>query len=169
MACQIEGDIFYKRFTFYAVDPSLKFYILLKADFTEMQAEQAARNEQLKSALEEARQANVAKTTFLSNMSHEIRTPMNAIIGLDNIALSEEGISDRTREHLEQIGVSARHLLGLINDILDMSRIESGRMVLRSEEFSFSSMIEQINTMISGQCRDKGIEYDCVFSGRMED
>ncbi|MBR1765332.1 MAG: response regulator [Ruminococcus sp.] len=169
VACQIEGDIFYKRFTFYAVDPSLKFYILLKADFTEMQAEQAARNEQLKSALEEARQANVAKTTFLSNMSHEIRTPMNAIIGLDNIALSEEGISDRTREHLEQIGVSARHLLGLINDILDMSRIESGRMVLRSEEFSFSSMIEQINTMISGQCRDKGIEYDCVFSGRMED
>ncbi|MBR1423394.1 MAG: response regulator [Ruminococcus sp.] len=169
VTCEIDGDIFYKRFTFYVVDPVARFYILLKSDYTELQKEQAARNEQLKNALEEARQANVAKTAFLSNMSHEIRTPMNAIIGLDNIALNEPGISEKTREHLEQIGVSARHLLGLINDILDMSRIESGKMVLKNEEFSFSGMIEQINTMISGQCRDKQLEYDCVFSGTLDE
>ncbi len=166
VTCEIDGEIFYKRFMFYAVDASVNFYVLLKSDYTAMQA---ARNEQLKTALEEARQANVAKTAFLSNMSHEIRSTMNAIIGLDNIALNEDDLSPKTREHLEQIGVSTRQLLGLINDILDMSRIESGRMVLKTEEFSFSGMIEQINTMISGQCRDKGLDYDCVFSGKLED
>ena len=74
--------------------------------------------------MKEAESANRAKTAFLSNMSHEIRTPMNAIIGLDNIALNDPNISAQTREYLEKIGTSAHHLLGIINDILDMSRIE---------------------------------------------
>ena len=77
-------------------------------------------------ALAAAEEASRAKTVFLSSMSHEIRTPMNAIIGLDSIALSDPDISASTRQHLERIGSSARHLLGLINDILDMSRIEPG-------------------------------------------
>ena len=94
-------------------------------------------------------------------MSHEIRTPMNAIIGLDTLALHDDTISDQTRDYLEKIGGSARHLLGLINDILDMSRIESGRLVLRNEEFSFSAILEQINTMVMAQCRDKGLTYEC--------
>lgn len=103
-------------------------------------------------ALASAEQANKAKTAFLSNMSHEIRTPMNAIIGLDNIALNDPDTPAKTKEYLEKIGTSAEHLLNLINDILDMSRIESGRMVLKNEEFSFSRLIESINTMFSGQC-----------------
>ncbi len=78
-----------------------------------------------------AEDASRAKTSFLSNMSHEIRTPMNAIIGLDSIALRNPDLQPQTRDQLEKIGASARHLLGLINDILDMSRIESGRMVLK--------------------------------------
>jgi signal transduction histidine kinase len=78
---------------------------------------------------------------------------MNAIIGLDSLALRDKTLSDTTREYLEKINGSAKHLLGLINDILDMSRIESGRLVLRKEEFSFSSMLEQINTMVAcGAC-----------------
>ena len=92
-------------------------------------------------------------------MSHEIRTPMNAIIGLDNIALADPSISDTTRDHLEKIGTSAHHLLGIINDILDMSRIESGRMTIKSEEFSFAKALAQVNTIISGQCGDKGLRY----------
>ena len=121
--------------------------------------------EALSEALTEAEQASKAKTAFLSNMSHEIRTPMNAIIGLNNIALNEPDISDKTREYLTKIGGSAQHLLGIINDILDMSRIESGRMVIKNEEFSFAKNLEQVNTIISGQCRDKGLQYDCRGDG----
>ena len=116
-----------------------------------------------------AEESSRAKTSFLSNMSHEIRTPMNAIIGLDSIALREPGISDRTREHLEKIGISAKHLLGLINDILDMSRIESGRMVLKEEEFSLHEFLDQINTIINGQCVDKGLTYSCNIIGDVSD
>ena len=113
----------------------------------------------LKEALEKAEYANRAKTAFLSNMSHEIRTPMNAIIGLDTLALHNDTLDAQTRDYLEKIGLSARHLLDLINDILDMSRIESGRIMLRKEEFSFSTMLEQINTMVMSQCSDKGLNY----------
>ena len=168
IACEIDGEIYHKRFDFYSVDPEARFYIVLKSDTTELHREQEARNEQLRAALKEAEQANVAKTAFLSSMSHEIRTPMNAIIGLDNIALKDPDLPERTREHLEKIGGSARHLLGLINDILDMSRIESGRMTLKNEEFSFRGMLEQINTMINSQCQDRGLNFDCVVHGAID-
>ena len=138
-------------------------------DQKEMMRELAQQRESLRLALEEANQANKAKTAFLSNMSHEIRTPMNAIIGLDRIALNDPGISDATREHLEKIGLSAQHLLSIINDILDMSRIESGRMTVKNEEFSFAKTLAQVNTIISDQCRDKGIDYECRVNGTIDD
>ncbi len=116
-----------------------------------------------------AEESSRAKTSFLSNMSHEIRTPMNAIIGLDNIALRDPDLPPWTREHLEKIGASADHLLGLINDILDMSRIESGRMVLKNEEFSFREFLDQINIIINGQCQDKGLSYECRIVGDVRD
>jgi len=116
-----------------------------------------------------AEDASRAKTSFLSNMSHEIRTPMNAIIGLDNIALRNPNLQPQTREQLEKIGASARHLLGLINDILDMSRIESGRMVLKNEEFSFREFLDQINIIINGQCQDKHLRYGCNIVGQVAD
>ena len=123
----------------------------------------------LQEALKDAETASRAKTAFLSNMSHEIRTPMNAIIGLNNIALNDPTISETTREYLEKIGTSAHHLLGIINDILDMSRIESGRLTIKNEEFSFSKALEQVNTIISGQCRDKGLTYECRTKGQIDE
>ena len=123
----------------------------------------------LAEALEAAEEASRAKTVFLSNMSHEIRTPMNAIIGLDSIALSNPNIPQETREELEQIGVSAKHLLGIINDILDMSRIESGRLALTDGEFAIAKTLEQVNTIIGGQCSDKGIDYECHVKGELAD
>ena len=147
-------------------------YIGVFIDITEqkkMMQELAEQRESLSVALEDANQANKAKTAFLSNMSHEIRTPMNAIIGLDRIALNDPDISETTREHLEKIGISAQHLLSIINDILDVSRIESGRMSVKNEEFSFAKVLGQINTIISGQCRDKGIEYECRVKGAVDD
>ena len=128
-----------------------------------------AKSEALAQALTAAEEASKAKTSFLSSMSHEIRTPMNAIIGLGTLALRDENLTEQTRDYLEKIGSSARHLLGLINDILDMSRIESGRLVLRREVFSFSAMLEQINTMITSQCNDKGLSYECHIMGSVSD
>ena len=140
--------------------------------FTVIDAEMRESLEQrrvLVEALDAARQANSAKTSFLSSMSHEIRTPMNAIIGLNSLAMKDETLLPQTREYLKKTGESARHLLGLINDILDMSRIESGRMVLRNEEFSFSSILEQINTMVMSQCSDKGLKYECRILSQVDD
>ena len=145
---------------------------LVGACFVDVDAETRKtmeQNQALHDALEAAEAANKAKTAFLSNMSHEIRTPMNAIIGLDNIALHDPEISDTTRNYLEKIGASAHHLLGIINDILDLSRIESGRMVIKNEEFSFSKALEQVNTIISGQCRDKGLHYECRTKGQVNE
>ena len=147
-------------------------YIGVFIDITEqkeMMQKLAQQRESLKIALEDANQANRAKTAFLSNMSHEIRTPMNAIIGLDRIALNDPGITEATREHLEKIGLSAQHLLSIINDILDMSRIESGTMIVKNEEFSFAKTLAQVNTIISGQCRDKDIVYECRVNGTVDE
>ena len=128
-----------------------------------------ASGEALKDALATAEEANKAKTAFLSNMSHEIRTPMNAIIGLDSIALADPTISDSTRRNLQMIDTSAHHLLGIINDILDMSRIESGRMVVKHEEFSLMHVLDQVNAIIGGQCNDKGLHYECRIPSDMCD
>jgi PAS domain S-box-containing protein len=125
--------------------------------------------QQLAEALSVAEEANKAKTIFLSNMSHEIRTPMNAIIGLDNIALNDPTISETTKNYLIKIGISAHHLLGIINDILDMSRIESGRMIIKNEEFSFARVLAQVNGIISDQCKDRGLDYECRVKGKVDD
>ncbi len=142
------------------------------AGFTDIDSEMReslAKNQALSDALDTAEEANRAKTAFLSNMSHEIRTPMNAIIGLNSLALRNQELPDETKEYLDKIDASARHLLGLINDILDMSRIESGRIVLRKEDFSFRSMLEQINTMVMSQCSEKGLKYECNLTGGVAD
>ncbi|MBR5110332.1 MAG: amino acid permease [Clostridia bacterium] len=127
-----------------------------------------SKSEALAEALASAEEANSAKTSFLSSMSHEIRTPMNAIIGLNTLALKDKTLSGQTKEYLEKISGSAKHLLSLINNILDMSRIESGRMVLHREVFSFSAMLEQINAMVMSQCSDKGLTYECRILNKVD-
>ena len=127
------------------------------------------RSYMLSRALEEAERANLAKTAFLSNMSHEIRTPMNDIIGLYNIALRNPDLDRDTREIISRIGVCAKHMVSLINDILDISLLELGNVRLRNEEFSFGNMLEQINTLTEAQCEDKGISFDCSVTGSMDD
>ncbi len=169
VTCEEGGEKFFKRFTYYLVDRDARFYLLLKSDITDVIRKERERSMALSDALRAAEQANAAKTSFLSNMSHEIRTPMNAIIGLDALALQDKELPEQTRQYLTKIGDSARHLLGLINDILDMSRIESGRLVLRKEEFSFSAMLEQLSTMVMSQCSDKGLRFTCRVEGPVGD
>ena len=131
--------------------------------------DEIARRSTLNAALVEAEKASKTDLSFLSRMSHEIRTPMNAIIGLDTLALNDDTLSEKSRDYLVKIGESAQHLLALINGILDMSRIESGQMTLRREEFHFKAMLEQINTAIVSQCRDKGLSYECHFLSPVDD
>lgn len=138
-------------------------------DIDDEMRDSMTKSQALSDALKTAEEASKAKTAFLSSMSHEIRTPMNAIIGLDSLALHEPGISDTTKNYLEKIGTSAQHLLSLINDILDMSRIESGKMTIRNEEFAFSKLIEQINTIFSGQCKERKLEYNCRVNSDLDE
>ena len=122
----------------------------------------------LKEALAVAQNASKAKTAFLSNMSHEIRTPMNAIIGLNSIAMEEPSASDAVKEHLAKIQSSAHHLLDLINDILDMTRIESGSMEIKNEDFSLADCLVYVNNIIGSQCKEKGLSYECSTKGTVD-
>ncbi len=166
MVLLISIQVFYPLLPLYAMGYMLGT-CLLHTFVLEDEKEEYRR--ELKDALAIAESASKAKTAFLSNMSHEIRTPMNAIIGLNNIAMNDPSASDKVKEYLEKIGASAQHLLGVINEILDMSRIESGRMTIEQEEFSFAKCLEQVNTMISGQCREKGLAYNCNILGQVDD
>ena len=118
-----------------------------------------AQRQALRDALTSAEQASRAKTAFLSSMSHEIRTPMNAVISLNRLALQDPETPARTREYLTKIASSADHLLALINDILDMSRIESGHTVLKPAPFPLSRLLDAVNTMFRSQCAEKGLTY----------
>lgn len=103
--------------------------------------------------------ASKAKSEFLSRMSHEIRTPMNAIIGMTNIAMASITNQNKVEECLGKIDVSTKYLLSLINDILDMSRIESGKMTINSEKFNLEEVIEELDVLIRPQAKEKNIEF----------
>lgn len=113
----------------------------------------------LQEALTEAERASRAKTTFLSNMSHDIRTPLNAIIGFTSIAASHLDNKERVQDCLEKIMSSSNHLLSLINDILNMSRIESGKIVIQEKECNLSERIHNLVNMIRPQMRAKRMEF----------
>ena len=103
-------------------------------------AELERENESLRKALEAAEEANQAKSRFLSNMSHDIRTPMNAIMGMTSIGLSHIDEKARVQDCLDKIRTASSHLMSLVNDVLDMSRIDSGRMTLNEERFSLADL-----------------------------
>ena len=115
---------------------------------------------QVEEARVSAEEANKAKSDFLSNMSHDIRTPMNAIVGMTAIATANMDDKEQVANCLKKISLSSRHLLGLINDVLDMSKIESGKMTLNMEEISLSEVVESISTIIQPQIKIKKQHFD---------
>ena len=131
-----------------------KKYILVLSDRTS----DWKMNQALSEAVRAAETANRAKSTFLSNMSHDIRTPMNAIIGFTTLAVSNIDDKNKVRDYLGKILSSSNHLLSLINDILDMSRIESGKIHLEETEVSLSDVLHDLKTIISGQIHAKQLE-----------
>ena len=129
-------------------------YILVMSDRTaDKQVNQA-----LSEAVRAAETANRAKSAFLSNMSHDIRTPMNAIIGFATLAAGNVENKERVRDYLDKILASGNHLLSLINDILDMSRIESGKIHLEETEVNLSEVLHNLKSIVSGQVRAKQLE-----------
>lgn len=133
--------------------------VLFAGNFIDGQKKaELAQQEALKTAYESANKANSAKTDFLANMSHDIRTPMNAIIGLTAIAGTHMDDRERLADCLSKITVSSKHLLGIINEVLDMSKIESGKMDLQEDEFNLPELIDNLLTMSKSEVVAKNHE-----------
>lgn len=115
-------------------------------------------------AYKEAEQANTAKSDFLSAMSHDLRTPMNAIVGLCSLLQRDTGNQQKVADYVQKLTASSRHLLGLINDILDMSKIESGKVALNVREFSLASLIDGVNTIVRPQARAKRQVFEIIVN-----
>lgn len=132
--------------------------MVVSKDITEQVQKQREQTQALQDALMQAQHANAAKTTFLSNMSHDIRTPMNAIIGFTTIAVSHIDNKEQVKDCLQKVLSSSNHLLSLINDILDMSRIESGKVQIKEHECNISELMHNLVNIIQPQVKAKQLE-----------
>ena len=126
----------------------------------EINRELDQKNIALASAVEVAEKATQAKSDFLANMSHDIRTPMNAIVGITNLMEHEEGTSDKLHTYIQKVQLSSRHLLSLINDILDMSKIESSEVSLNQDSISLAEQIGQVDNIIRSQTNERGQTFN---------
>jgi signal transduction histidine kinase/DNA-binding response OmpR family regulator len=131
----------------------------------EREEERRLHNQQLAEALQAAQIASQSKTTFLSNMSHDIRTPMNAVLGFASLLANEAENPGKVREYTGKIMASGQHLLSLINDILDVSKIESGKVALSYENFSLSSVLASVDAIILPMARAKGQRFHVEMTG----
>lgn len=134
--------------------------LLAVQDVTELKEAELKNRMAMEEAYRAAKSANEAKTTFLSNMSHDMRTPMNAIIGFSTLLDQDASQPEKVREYNDKIAASSRHLLVLINDVLDMSKIESGQNSLNIAEFSLKELLEELGSVIQPQIREKEQSLD---------
>lgn len=161
---QINGRQLRKKWQFSYLDESHSMLLLTRADMTEQFSRQNAQRDSLRTALTQAEQASRAKSEFLSRMSHEIRTPLNAILGMSALAAQYADDPVEVRECLSKVGISARFLLSLINDILDMARIESGRLTVKQQPFSLEQLLRDINGIMGPRIQEKTLDYECTLN-----
>ena len=164
-----EHRVYRKRIQYAYLDEAAGQVVMTRTDVTDIMEEQKKQQDLLESALLAAKQASSAKTEFLSRMSHEIMTPMNAIIGMSAIAAQSIGNDEEIADCISKIGISSRFLLSLINDILDISRIESGKMLLKNENIPFEEFVNGINTICFAQAQARNIYYECTVAPDVEE
>ena len=145
------------------------YIIIVFMDVDAEMREAIVKDKALSDALSSAEKASRARNAFLTGMSHEIRAPINAIIGLENLALKNDKLDSRSREYFEKIGDSAENLLYLINNVITMSRIESGHDILHKSEFSLTAILEQITAQTRAQCSEKGLKFNSNISDQLDE
>lgn len=149
----------YKQVNVLWGDNDHKTVCMVRADVTDMLSEERQRKAELEDALVQAEQANQAKSNFLSSMSHDIRTPMNAIMGMTALAAAHLDDRERLEDFLEKISFSSKHLLSLINDILDMSKIERGKIALNFGDIDITDLVGQLSGMLVSQAETAGLKF----------
>lgn len=156
---QTKSGLRYKQINILWGDNDHKTVCMVRADVTDMLSEERRRKTELEAALVQAEQANQAKSEFLSSMSHDIRTPMNAIMGMTSLASAHKDDRERLADCLEKISFSSKHLLSLINDILDMSKIERGKIALNCTNIALQELMEQIQAILASQVEAAGLRF----------
>lgn len=152
---QSNGEYRWERIQIVPSEENPSEIMIFSKDVHEVKCREEMQRELLFEALANAEQANAAKRDFLSHMSHDMRTPMNAIVGLTTIAQARLGDDEKVADALDKIQASSHHLLRLINEVLDMSRIESGAITLEEEKFSVSELLESVMASIRTQAKEK--------------
>lgn len=153
------GQVRRKELRYSYISREEQLIAVSRRDVQDIVTSEKEKQEALEKALNIAEHANLAKSEFLSRMSHEMRTPMNAIMGLVSLAGQEIDKKEMVLDYLEKIKVSSRLLMNLINDVLDMAKIESGKMELHEESCSLRSVVEGVETVMSPLCEQKGINF----------
>ncbi|MGI6500991.1 MAG: PAS domain-containing protein [Anaerostipes sp.] len=156
----VEGNIHYKKTKISSYESENKTCILALTDVTSEIAENEEQKNTLEAALKKATEASRAKSEFLARMSHDIRTPLNAILGLTALSMDETDLTEQIRENLMNIRGSGEFLLGLVNDILDMSQIEAGAVKLNLAPYLYTDFLAKLKTMFEPQCKAKNITFE---------
>lgn len=164
-----DGQTLRKRTKAFYLDETHEDIILSRRDITILYEEEQRQKEALQEAVEIANKANHAKSDFISRMSHDMRTPLNAILAFSGHELTEDATEKQKDEYLEKIHASGEYLLGIINDVLDMSRIESRKMVLALAPYSFETFKDTIETVIGEPCKQKGVHFNFEVRGEVCD
>ena len=171
-----DGSIRRKKARAFYLDETHKDIVVIRRDITDLYDEECRQQDKLQKAVERANDANKAKSIFVSNMSHDMRTPLNAVLAFSNEAILNDASEDKLREYLDKIHISGEYLLSIINDVLDMSKIEQNKVVLKPEPYSIEEFQTMINDVILKVSEEKnitfllstnGIEDKCILTDKV--